>query len=234
MDETVYFYSLLGFLLILISFLFKVGSAPFHLWLPDVYEGVATLITGFFALVPKIVIFGVIIKLFFTIGDIYFMELKYILFISSFLSILIGSLGAIYQKTIKRLLSYSAISHTGFILLALSLGNIEGLISVFYYIVIYYVIIITVFSLILQIQEKNKDDGLIFINNLGYIYKNNKILGVGLILIFFFIGWNTTFKWFFFKILFNSFNVKYGIVFEGMFNNYIKCVKLCILFKGNS
>jgi len=181
----VYIGSLIGFILVMISLLFKVGSAPFHIWLPDVYEGVATLVTAFFALLPKLVIFSLIIKLFFVREDLFLIEFNYILLISSLLSITIGSIGALYQKTIKRLLSYSAIGHTGFILIGFTTGNIEGLVSIFFYLIIYYYIIITVFSIVLQIQQKESGVIIKYINNLGYIYKNNKVLGISLVLIFF-------------------------------------------------
>jgi NADH-quinone oxidoreductase subunit N len=175
----------IGFLLVLISLLFKIGSAPFHIWLPDVYEGVSTIITTFFALIPKLVIFTLIIKLFFIIQDLFILEFNYLMLVSSILSIIIGSIGALYQKTIKRLLSYSAINHTGFILLGITIGNLEGLVSVFFYLIIYYLIIISIFSIVLQIQQKENGFIIKYINNLVYIYNNNKILGISLILIFF-------------------------------------------------
>ncbi len=68
-SEQFYYIVLIGFILVLISLFFKIGSAPFHIWLPDVYEGVATLITAFFAIIPKIVIFNLILKIIFIIKD---------------------------------------------------------------------------------------------------------------------------------------------------------------------
>ena len=218
---TFYISSLIGFLLVLISLLFKIGSVPFHIWLPDVYEGVATLITTFFSLIPKIVIFSLIIKLFFILNTLFSLELKYVLIISSLLSIIVGSIGALYQKTIKRLLSYSAIGHTGFILLGISLGNIEGLLSVFFYLIIYYMIILTVFGVLLQIQQKKNGDIIKYINNLGFIYKNNPILGSGLFLIFFTIAGLPPLSGFFSK-----FYILIGIIVENYFLLAV-CVIIC-------
>lgn len=180
-----YYIIFIGFLLVLISFLFKIGSVPFHIWLPDVYEGVATIITAFFALVPKIVIFNLIIKIIFIIKNYVQLEINNILVISSILSIIIGSIGAIYQVTLKRLLSYSAIGHTGFLLLSNSIFNIEGFISFIFYIIIYIIITLNIFSIILQIQQKNSGTSIKYINNLINVYKNNIILGTSFILVLF-------------------------------------------------
>lgn len=180
-----YYIIFIGFLLVLISFLFKIGSVPFHIWLPDVYEGVATIITAFFALVPKIVIFNLIIKIIFIIKNYVQLEINNILVISSILSIIVGSIGAIYQVTLKRLLSYSAIGHTGFLLLSNSIFNIEGFISFIFYIIIYIIITLNIFSIILQIQQKSLGTSIKYINNLINIYKNNIILGSSFILVLF-------------------------------------------------
>lgn len=183
--EEFYYIIFIGFLLVLISFLFKIGSAPFHIWLPDVYEGVATIITAFFAIVPKIVIFNLIFKVIFIIRNYVELEVNNILIISSTLSILIGSLGAVYQITLKRLLSYSAIAHTGFLLLSNSIFNIEGFISFIFYIIIYISITLNIFAIILQIQQKSSGTSIKYINNLINIYKNNIILGSSFVLVLF-------------------------------------------------
>lgn len=180
-----YYILFIGFLLVLISFFFKIGSVPFHIWLPDVYEGVATIITAFFALVPKIVIFNLILKIIFIIKNYVEIEINYILFISGLLSILIGSIGAIYQVTLKRLLSYSAIGHTGFLLLCNSIFNIEGLISFIFYITIYILITLNIFAIILQIQQKTSGTSIKYINNLSHIYKNNVMLGSAFVIVLF-------------------------------------------------
>lgn len=184
-SEQFYYIVLIGFILVLISLFFKIGSAPFHIWLPDVYEGVATLITAFFAIIPKIVIFNLILKIIFIIKNYVEIELNTILVISSILSIAIGSIGAIYQITLKRLLSYSAIGHAGFLLLCNSIMNIEGFISFIFYIIIYVSITLNIFAIILQIQQKTTGTSIKFINNLNIIYKNNIMLGSSFVIVMF-------------------------------------------------
>lgn len=181
------FYSIIfiGFILILISLFFKIGAVPFHIWLPDVYEGVATIITAFFAVVPKIIIFNLILKILFIIRDYIEIEINNIIIISGLLSILVGSIGAIYQITLKRLLSYSAIGHTGFLLLSNSIINIEGFISFIFYIIIYIAITLNIFAIILQVQQKTFGTSIKYINNLNNIYKNNITLGSSFVIILF-------------------------------------------------
>ena len=141
--------------LIIASLLFKLGSAPFHMWVPDVYEGSPTSITAFFAIVPKIGILTVLVK--FCIinltSTIYYWQ--YTLIICSVLSIVIGTFGAFYQKKLKRLFAYAAISHIGYILIGLISCNQKGLQSVFFYILVYIILNILLFSFILQLQKVN-------------------------------------------------------------------------------
>lgn len=180
--NNLYYILFVGFLLVLVSLFFKVGIAPFHIWIPDVYEGVATIITAFFAIIPKIVIFSLLIKIIFLIKIVFEVEISNILIINSLLSILIGSIGAIYQITIKRLLSYSSIGHSGFLLLSISIFSIEGLISFIFYVIVYISIVLNIFSIILQIQQKITGSSIKYINNISYIYKNNKLLGSSFII----------------------------------------------------
>jgi|TARA_R110000744_G_scaffold171245_5_gene289715 proton-translocating NADH-quinone oxidoreductase chain N len=108
---------LLGIIFVIIAILFKIGAAPFHMWLPDVYEGVPTIVTAVYSIIPKIAIFALFVRLNMTLmyeNNFFFSQ---ILLYSAAFSIIIGTLGALYQSKMKRLLAYSAISHVGFLLL---------------------------------------------------------------------------------------------------------------------
>ena len=141
----------LGGILILISMLLKLGIAPFHMWLPDVYEGSPTIITTYFAVVPKIAIFGAFISLltgpFIGLFDNY----QNLLIISAALSIIIGTFGAFNQIKLKRLMAYSAISHMGFIFLGLSTMSLNGFIATLIYFIFYIVMTLLTFTIILNI-----------------------------------------------------------------------------------
>ena len=141
----------LGGILILISMLLKLGIAPFHMWLPDVYEGSPTIITTYFAVVPKIALFGAFISLltgpFIGLFDNY----QNLLIISAALSIIIGTFGAFNQIKLKRLMAYSAISHMGFIFLGLSTMSLNGFIATLIYFIFYIVMTLLTFTIILNI-----------------------------------------------------------------------------------
>nr|YP_010338830.1 NADH dehydrogenase subunit 2 [Madagascaria erythrocladioides]UNJ18780.1 NADH dehydrogenase subunit 2 [Madagascaria erythrocladioides] len=144
----------LSLLLILVSFMFKISAAPFHMWSPDVYEGAPSSITFFFALMPKIVIISLIIKLFhYNLQDVFFFWQNIFIF-CAISSLFIGTLGAFVQIKWKRLLAFSSINHIGFILLGLSSGSLAGIETMFYYIFIYIFMTISLFTSFLSLRYK--------------------------------------------------------------------------------
>jgi NADH-ubiquinone oxidoreductase chain 2 len=165
----------LGLILIFIGFLFKIAAAPFHNWAPDVYNDVPSIVTTWLTIMPKIAIIILtldiinIINLDTTLYNIEYNILninliKNLLLISSFLSLIIGTIVGLAQTKIKRLLAYSTISHIGFILLALSVNTEESLESVLFYIIQYSFTNLNIFFIILAFGYilKNK------INNINY------------------------------------------------------------------
>nr|YP_010620226.1 NADH dehydrogenase subunit 2 [Dictyomenia sonderi]WAX04262.1 NADH dehydrogenase subunit 2 [Dictyomenia sonderi] len=123
---------------ILTAFLFKLGAAPFHFWIPDVYEGALNSITSFFAILPKIAILTLLIRfLFLTFGGYLFSEIYFFLIICTFLSSLIGTVGALIQTKWKRFIAFSSITHISFLLLNLCPMNSDNLIYLFIYLIIY-------------------------------------------------------------------------------------------------
>ena len=166
-----------GFLFLIIVFLFKVGSVPFHFWLCDVYEGSILPVTLLFASAPKIVLFGLLFKIsFFVLFDYNLIWFSIIGF-SSVISIIIGSISAIYQKRIKRLFAYSTIAHTGFILLAFLCCSLDASKSLIFYIIIYSCLTITTFAILINIAVSTKIQPK-YIINLGAIGSKNYIFSV--------------------------------------------------------
>lgn len=157
----------IGFILICISILIKLAIAPFHFWSIDVYEGSPNTTTAFFAVVPKIGLFVLLLRLcyvsFYQIFDSY----QTFFFLLSTLSVLIGALGGLEQRKLKSLLAYSSISHTGYLLLAFSIGNVEGIPMMFYYLTIYMISGLCFWSVYLFSRQKRK----------FYLNKSNKELG---------------------------------------------------------
>lgn len=112
----------LGWVFILISFLFKLSIAPFHFWTPDVYQGVLYPITAFFTIFPKYVIMIFMVK-FYTSLLSSIPAINYLLTVCGLLSIFIGGFGALTQYNIKRLFAYSAVFNSGFLITLIALGT---------------------------------------------------------------------------------------------------------------
>lgn len=121
-----------------VGYLFKVSSAPFHFWSPDVYDCLPTITTTFVAIITKISIFIFILDIVhFANGPQSEFTWTDILLISSLLSLIVGTVVGLVQSRIKRLFAYSTISHVGFILLALTINSTESIQAFIFYIMQY-------------------------------------------------------------------------------------------------
>nr|YP_008592465.1 NADH dehydrogenase subunit 2 [Hymeniacidon sinapium]AGP05003.1 NADH dehydrogenase subunit 2 [Hymeniacidon sinapium] len=132
-----------GKILITVSLLFKLSVAPFHMWAPDVYDGSATIIAATLATISKIAIFSVLVQ----IGPVINVVLVCAVF-----SIICGSIGALNQTKIKRLLAYSGIGHMGFVLFGVAIGSLESIQASLIYMIIYVIMTICSFSIILSLN----------------------------------------------------------------------------------
>ena len=105
------------------------------MWSPDVYEGAPTPVTAFFSIVPKVAIFALLLRLFFyTFHDFVFFWQQMFIF-TSLISMILGSVGALYQKKIKRFMVYSGIANVGYILIGLASGITESMIGLILYLI---------------------------------------------------------------------------------------------------
>lgn len=192
------FFLLLGIFFSFIAIFFKLGMFPFHFWIPNVYEGVPTIITAIFSIIPKIGIFGIFLKLYFDffikflvpnnpIFGIDFFFLEYLLIVSIF-SIIFGSLGALYQTKIKRLYAYSAISHVGFMGAALSLNSFNGFFAFFFYLIVYVLLNINFFLIYINLRTFNNNLKIKKISDLQNLTKYNAVLGFCFMLNLFSMG----------------------------------------------
>jgi NADH-quinone oxidoreductase subunit N len=137
-----------------IGLLFKVGAAPFHWWVGDVYEGAPLPITAFFGIGPKVAVFGLIVRLF-TLDGLYLQAAWGILLPGCIaLSFLVGAWGALTQTKIKRLFAYSSIGHTGWVLLGLATGTADGMGAALVYLVLYLAMSALVFALLLTLRTQ--------------------------------------------------------------------------------
>lgn len=139
---------------LVIGIAFKLGAVPFHMWAPDVYEGAPTPVTMFISAIPKIAVVVMLIRLLIDgLGGMqnYWNDLFIVLAI---LSIALGSLAALPQSNIKRLLAYSTISHIGFILLGFVTGVTQGYGAAVFYVLTYSLTVLAVFAVIISLSRK--------------------------------------------------------------------------------
>jgi NADH-ubiquinone oxidoreductase chain 2 len=136
---TQYLYVQIALAILSIGLLFKISAAPFHFWSPDVYDAIPTIVTTFVAIIPKISILILLYNIsYYTYNDnLVGISWSNTLIISSVLSFIIGSVLGLVQYRIKRLFAYSTISHIGFMLLGLSINNLESIRALFFYIIQY-------------------------------------------------------------------------------------------------
>lgn len=146
-----------GVLLMMVGLTFKVSAAPFHFWAPDVYEGAPTPVTGFMSTVVKTAAFAAFLRLFsasfISISDWW----TPVLAIFSAISMIGGNLLAVYQKSLKRMLAYSSISHAGYMLMALVAANQTSSGALLLYVAAYSVGSLGIFSILLSLTNSGNE-----------------------------------------------------------------------------
>ena len=142
-----------GLVFLICGFAFKASAVPFHMWTPDVYEGSPTPVTAFFATVPKLAAVGVLLRVLFDCFGQIVESWQQVIIIISVLSMFLGSVAAIGQNNIKRLMAYSSIGHIGFVLMGVASGTDKGVSAVLIYMVLYIIMNIGVFVFILNMER---------------------------------------------------------------------------------
>jgi len=168
---------------ILVGLAFKISAVPFHMWTPDVYEGAPTSITSYFAVVPKVAGLALLIKFMLIPFSNILLEWQTIIIFISIASMILGSVAAIVQKNIKRLLAYSSIGHIGYALAGIATGAISGYESAIVYISIYVIMNIGAFSCLYLLKKDGqyKEN----ISDLSGISKKHPLLAISFLIILF-------------------------------------------------
>jgi NADH-quinone oxidoreductase subunit N len=153
---------LIGLGMVTVGLLFKVGAAPFHVWTPDVYQGAPTPVTAFMAAGTKIAAFGAMLRLFYVAFGSDRWSWQPMLWIIAILTMVVGAVLAVVQTDMKRMLAYSAIAHTGFILTGvlgvqqasdLADGQVTSLQAVLFYLVSYGFTMVAAFALLTLVRD---------------------------------------------------------------------------------
>ncbi|MCE5180240.1 MAG: NADH-quinone oxidoreductase subunit NuoN [Betaproteobacteria bacterium] len=143
-----------GLVFIVAGLAFKLGVVPFHMWIPDVYQGAPTAVTLFIGSAPKIAAFAFVMRLLAEGLNGLVHDWQGMLIIMAVLSMAIGNLAAIAQTNIKRMLAYSTISHMGFLLLGILSGTLNGYSSSMFYVLAYVLMSLGSFGMILLLSRK--------------------------------------------------------------------------------
>ena len=128
---------LIGTVMVAAALLFKVGAVPFHAWVPDVYQGAPTPITAFMAAATKIAAFGALLRVLYVAVPALANQLRPALWTIAILTMVVGTIAAVTQRDVKRMLAYSAVAHTGFILTGVVAANPAGITGTLFYLVAY-------------------------------------------------------------------------------------------------
>ncbi|MCV7358837.1 NADH-quinone oxidoreductase subunit NuoN [Mycolicibacterium fluoranthenivorans] len=129
--------AVVGVALVSVGVLFKVGAVPFHSWIPDVYQGAPTPVTAFMAAATKIAAFGAMLRIFYVALPGLAHDWRPVLWVIAILTMAVGTITAISQSDVKRMLAYSSVAHAGFILTGVIALNGAGLSATLFYLFAY-------------------------------------------------------------------------------------------------
>jgi NADH-quinone oxidoreductase subunit N len=142
-----------GIGMIAVGLLFKVGAVPFHQWVPDVYQGSPTPLTAFMSAATKVAAFGALLRVFYVAFGGMRWDWRPMMWVIAILSMVIGSLLAVTQTDMKRMLAFSSVAHTGFILLGVISTSAAGLSSTLFYLLAYGFTSVGVFAIVGLVRD---------------------------------------------------------------------------------
>lgn len=174
---------IIGLVFLMAGLAFKISAAPFHMWTPDVYQGAPTPVTAFLATASKMGAFALVIRVmlepFADIADSW----RQIVILLAVVSMVWGSLAAIWQSNIKRLMAYSSIGHMGFALVGVAAGSEAGVAGCLVYLATYVIMNLGAFALILSM--KRGGEPVEAISDLAGLSRERLPMALALLVIFF-------------------------------------------------
>jgi NADH-quinone oxidoreductase subunit N len=147
---------IVGIVFVVAGLAFKISAVPFHMWTPDVYEGAPTPVTSFMGTAPKVAAMAVLVRVMATPFGHLLGEWQQLIVLVSIASMLLGSLAAIGQRNIKRLMAYSSIGHMGYVLIGLAAGTPNGIRGVLIYLVTYVFMNAGTFACIIAMRRRGR------------------------------------------------------------------------------
>jgi NADH-quinone oxidoreductase subunit N len=177
----------IGVVLLRVGLFFKVGVVPFHQFVPDVYEGAPTVVTAFFAIVPKAAVRVVLSRLlgfvFYDVVDSW----STLVMLCSLASMVVAAFAALSQRRRKRFFAYSSIGHVGYMMMGFASGSVEGIQGIILYLFVYSVMSIYVWTFILSLEHQRGGRALYF-TDLAGLGMHHPILALGFAIVIFSIA----------------------------------------------
>ncbi len=173
-----------GIVFVLAGLAFKIAAVPFHMWTPDVYEGSPTPVTTFFATAPKVAALALTMRVALDAFGGQDGAWRQIVVFAALASIVVGALGAIGQRNIKRLMAYSSINNVGFILIGLACATAEGASAMLVYLAIYVAMTLGGFVAILMLRDA-EGQPVEAIADLAGLSRTRPMLAAGLAMVMF-------------------------------------------------
>ncbi len=167
---------LVGLILSLAGFLFKLSAFPIHFWAPDVYQGGANQLVAYIATASKVAAVAVLLR-FAALGGVYGYAFAQVLVFLSIVSMTLGNLVAIIQKDFKRMLAYSSIAHAGYLLMGILTLSESGYSSVIYYALAYLIMNFTCFLVLSEVASDGRD---LKIAEFAGLYRRSPLLALAL------------------------------------------------------
>lgn len=166
--------------LLLFGLAFKLALVPFHFWAPDVYDGAPLPSTAFFAVLAKLGVLALSVRLLYTVFGALASNFLPLLLAMGTASVVLGTLGALAQRRLKRFLAYSAVVHGGWVVLALGAGGPLGLFAAAGYSLVYLIISLNLFGLLLSLRRRPDDNRPRVLDDLGPLFRTNPLLAAAL------------------------------------------------------
>jgi NADH-quinone oxidoreductase subunit N len=146
-----------GLAMIIAGLAFKSSSAPFHMWTPDVYQGAPTPVTAFMAAATKAAAFAAILRVFVGAFQAYQVDWRPAIFGLAVLSLVVGSVAAVVQTDVKRMLAYSSVSHAGYVLIGVQAATDKGTSAALFYVCTYAVMATGAFAVVMLVARRGDD-----------------------------------------------------------------------------
>jgi NADH-quinone oxidoreductase subunit N len=173
----------MGLVFMVVAVAFKLGAVPFHMWLPDVYEGAPTSVTLFIGTVPKIAYFALALRLLAQGLAGMTPEWTQMLAALAVLTLVVGNVVALVQTNIKRLLAYSTIANVGFIILGFVAGTPDGYAAALFYTLVYVLVALGSFGVVLLLSRKGFEADKL--DDYRGLYQRDPLLAVAMMLLMF-------------------------------------------------